>query len=476
MALEVPGEMRLIVEAHAGRHLSDGLSVQQSPPRGLDPTGEEVAVRRDAEPAGEAPDEMRRRHVEDVSCLRQRQRFEAVLIEEVPEIGRDAVVGSRVGRVDPIAEVLGEARAHHGEHRLRREGFIRISQGAMEHVEVPNERRILDVGIVDGPADQPLDQNVGPEVEHSLAESRRAGGSSIVHDVRRQDRHPGAGGAAMSSLEVVTDRALVDDEHRPRVVRVRRVGMVDEPRVEHLVDAGNRRLPSANPLAPRGQQATIVQDLLRPAGLGWMDGGWIPPGAVVNELVAFLGFALVGTVSPGPNNTVLWASGMTFGLRRTTAHILGTALGMGALVLGVAAGIGALFDAVPVAELLLKVVGSAYLLWIAFHVVGGGGIGRTEVPHPLSAWQGAVFQWVNPKAWVFTIAAVGTFLPRALPRPVGAILLTGILMVVVVGSSSIWAAGGAALGRVVEDERRRRAVGIALAILLVASVALIWIE
>jgi threonine/homoserine/homoserine lactone efflux protein len=219
----------------------------------------------------------------------------------------------------------------------------------------------------------------------------------------------------------------------------------------------------------------IVQDLLRPQVLDGMDAGWIQPEAVVNELAAFLGFAFVGTVSPGPNNTVLWASGMTFGFRRTIAHVVGTALGMGALVLGVAAGIGALLEAVPVAELLLKVIGSAYLLWVAFQVVAGGGIGRTEVSHPLSLWQGTVFQWVNPKAWVFTIAAVGTFLPPALPRPVGALLLTGTLMVVVVGSSSIWAAGGAALSRVVEHDRRRRVVSIALAILLVASVALIWV-
>lgn len=195
----------------------------------------------------------------------------------------------------------------------------------------------------------------------------------------------------------------------------------------------------------------------------------------MNELVAFLGFAFVGTVSPGPNNTVLWASGMTFGFRPTIAHVLGTALGMGALALGVAAGIGAFLDAVPAAELLLKVVGSVYLLWLAFQVVASGSIGHTQISHPLSLRQGAAFQWVNPKAWIFTIAAVGTFLPPALPRPVGAVLLTGILMIVVVGSSSIWAAGGAALSRIVEDDRRRRTVSVGLAVLLVASVALIWI-
>jgi len=198
-------------------------------------------------------------------------------------------------------------------------------------------------------------------------------------------------------------------------------------------------------------------------------------GPVVNELVALVGFAFAGSVSPGPNNAVLWASGMRFGFRRTIPHVLGTALGIGGLALGVAAGIGALLEAVPAAELGLKVVGSVYLLYVAFLVLRGGGIGRADVSHPLSLWQGIAFQCVNPKAWIFAIAAVGTFLPPALPWPVGVGLLTGTLIVVVVGSSSIWAAGGAALGRVVENERTRRAVSIGLAVLLVASVALIWV-
>ena len=206
-----------------------------------------------------------------------------------------------------------------------------------------------------------------------------------------------------------------------------------------------------------------------------LDADSIPPGPVVNELVALVAFAFAGSVSPGPNNTVLWASGLRFGFRRTIPHILGTALGIWMLVVGVAAGIGVLLEAVPAVELVLKLVGSAYLLYIAFLVVGSGTVGRANVSHPLSVWQAVAFQCVNPKAWIFAVAAVGTFLPPELHRLIGVVLFTVTLMVVVVGSSSIWAVGGTALGRVVDDERKRRAVSVALAILLVASVALIWV-
>ena len=202
---------------------------------------------------------------------------------------------------------------------------------------------------------------------------------------------------------------------------------------------------------------------------------WIRSGPVVNELVALVAFAFAGSVSPGPNNTLLWASGQQFGFRRTMPHVLGTAIGIGALVVGVAAGIGVIIETVPAVELVLKLVGSAYLLYLAFLVVGSGPVRRTSVSHPLSLWQGVAFQCVNPKAWTFALAAVGTFLSPGLHRLIGVAVLTGTLMVVVVGSSSIGALGGAALRRVVGDERTRRAVNIALAILLVASVALIWI-
>jgi threonine/homoserine/homoserine lactone efflux protein len=145
------------------------------------------------------------------------------------------------------------------------------------------------------------------------------------------------------------------------------------------------------------------------------------------------------------------------------------------LAIGVAAGIGALFEAVPSAELILRAAGSSYLLYVAYRALGGGGIGRTEVSQPFSLRQAIGFQCVNPKAWVFAVAAVGTFLPPTLPVALATAALTAVLMVVVIASSSVWAIGGAALGRVVDDDRSRRVVGIVLAVLLVASVALIWL-
>jgi threonine/homoserine/homoserine lactone efflux protein len=195
----------------------------------------------------------------------------------------------------------------------------------------------------------------------------------------------------------------------------------------------------------------------------------------MDRLLALVVFAFVGSVSPGPNNAVLWASGMRFGFRRTLPHVAGTALGIGALVVGVAVGIGVVLRAVPSFELVLKVAGSAYLLFVAVLVLGSHSFGRASVSHPLSFRQAVTFQWLNPKGWIFAIAAVGAFVPPGMHRSAGVGVITGIVMVVVVGSSSIWAAAGAALGGIIEDERTGRIVSIVLATLLVGSVALLWI-
>jgi threonine/homoserine/homoserine lactone efflux protein len=197
--------------------------------------------------------------------------------------------------------------------------------------------------------------------------------------------------------------------------------------------------------------------------------------STMNELAGLLGFAFVGSVSPGPNNAVLWASGIRFGFGRTLPHVLGTAIGIGALVLGVAAGLGVVLEAVPAAAVALKIAGSGYLLLVAYRVLQAGGVGPADVARPFGLWQAVAFQCVNPKAWIFAVAAVGTFLPAEIHRAVATLSVTGVLMGVVVASSSLWAAGGAVIGRLVDDERSLRVIGVVLAGLLVISVVLIWI-
>lgn len=126
-------------------------------------------------------------------------------------------------------------------------------------------------------------------------------------------------------------------------------------------------------------------------------------------------FAFVMSVTPGPNNLMLLASGAQFGYRRTLPHMLGIILGMACLIASVLIGLGAVFELYPVLYDVLKVLGSAYLLWLAWKIAnaptddnalkGSGG----EKANPMRLHAASLFQFVNPKAWTMAIGSVSTF-------------------------------------------------------------------
>jgi threonine/homoserine/homoserine lactone efflux protein len=195
----------------------------------------------------------------------------------------------------------------------------------------------------------------------------------------------------------------------------------------------------------------------------------------MSQLLGLAGFALVGSITPGPNNSLLLASGSRFGFRRTAPHVAGTAVGMGGLVFAVAGGVGVVLLAVPGIDLALKVIGSAYLLYLAARILGSRGAGATVAARPLGLLGGVGFQFANPKGWLFALAAAGTFLPPGLTPLAGAVAVAATCAVVILGTAAVWAAGGAALHRLTDDGRAQRVVNVALALVLAASVAFIWL-
>ena len=116
----------------------------------------------------------------------------------------------------------------------------------------------------------------------------------------------------------------------------------------------------------------------------------------MDVLVALLGFAFVSSVTPGPNNVLLWASGAAFGFRRSIRHILGTAVGIGAMALTVGVGLGVLLATLPQVALAMRVGASGYLLVLAYRIAAANTIERPAIAKPLDLRQAAAFQALNP--------------------------------------------------------------------------------
>jgi threonine/homoserine/homoserine lactone efflux protein len=196
----------------------------------------------------------------------------------------------------------------------------------------------------------------------------------------------------------------------------------------------------------------------------------------VEQLVALVGFSVVSSVTPGPNNVLLWASGATFGFRRTLRHVVGTALGIGAMAIAVAAGLGAVLTTVPEITVAMKVGGSIYLLYLAYQIAGASALERGAIARPLGLLQAASFQVINPKAWIFALVAITTFRPAGLSAFAGSILVALTMVVVVVPTAALWAGGGRIISPLITNERAHRIVSLILAALLAATVAFVWIE
>jgi threonine/homoserine/homoserine lactone efflux protein len=195
----------------------------------------------------------------------------------------------------------------------------------------------------------------------------------------------------------------------------------------------------------------------------------------LSQLTALVAFSFVSSVTPGPNNAVLWASGARFGFRPTLPHVIGTSLGIGAMAVGVAAGLGVVVTAVPAAALVLKVAGSLYLLYLAYQIAVSRAMERQQVGRPLGLVQAMAFQCLNPKAWIFVLAAVSAFRPASVPIAVGSALVVLTMMLVVLPSAAAWAAGGSVISRFITSDRAHRALSVGLAALLAGSVVHLWI-
>ena len=135
--------------------------------------------------------------------------------------------------------------------------------------------------------------------------------------------------------------------------------------------------------------------------------------ASADLLTAFVLFAFVSSITPGPNNTMLLASGVNFGFNRSIPHILGISCGFFVLVLAVGLGLGAVFEAYPLLYSVLRYVGAAYLLYLAWKIARSGPMSEEQQGQgqPLGYWGAAAFQWVNPKAWIMAIGAISTYTP-----------------------------------------------------------------
>lgn len=164
---------------------------------------------------------------------------------------------------------------------------------------------------------------------------------------------------------------------------------------------------------------------------------------------AFVPFAIATSVTPGPNTTMLASSGATFGVWRTLPHIIGIIVGFPLMVVAVGIGLTGIFHDYPSLFVVLKFLGAGYLLYLAWMMATNRTVDGSvsQARRPFSFVEAAMFQWVNPKAWVMAAGASSVYIDPSVPVAPQLALITLIFLVVAVPTTVTWTSFGALIGR-----------------------------
>ncbi len=193
------------------------------------------------------------------------------------------------------------------------------------------------------------------------------------------------------------------------------------------------------------------------------------------QALAFLLFAFIAAVTPGPSNTMILSTGAAVGALKGISCPVGAALGMGVMIVLSAFGVGEIVAAAPNVVIAMKVAGSLFLLWLAWQIVNAGTFEADSQMRPMGFLQAFLFQWLNPKGWLVAMSAGSIyFAPLQHNQISGAFWMGTLFTAVAFPAGMLWLGLGALMARLLRSERSARLFNVAMAAALAASVILVW--
>ncbi len=202
-------------------------------------------------------------------------------------------------------------------------------------------------------------------------------------------------------------------------------------------------------------------------------------------LIAFANFAFVASITPGPNNLMVMASGAAFGMRATLPHIAGIALGFTVMLSAVIFGLGAIFEQFPVLLSILKWGGVAWLCYLAWQLARPAlfwtptteeTAAKSQDARPMSLLEAALFQWVNPKSWAMALAVTLAYSDLASEAWQRAFIMSSVFILIAPICNGIWLVAGSTVRSLLADDVWGRIALLAMSALVVLSALLIALD
>lgn len=182
-------------------------------------------------------------------------------------------------------------------------------------------------------------------------------------------------------------------------------------------------------------------------------------------------FGLSAGITPGPNNIMLMTSGMNFGIQKSIPHVLGVTFGFPVMVILIGLGFSIVFDKYPILHEIIKVLGVVYLLYLSWLIASASpDTLEGEKSKPFTFLQAALFQWVNPKAWVVATSSISAYTVLNDNIYWQILMIAGVFFFAALFTASTWLVFGKGIKQILQSAKQQRAFNIAMALLLVASV------
>ena len=191
---------------------------------------------------------------------------------------------------------------------------------------------------------------------------------------------------------------------------------------------------------------------------------------------ALISYYFVMFVTPGPNNAMLTASGIKFGFKRTIPHMFGIPFGHVIQITLVCLGLGSIFQRYPNIQFYLKWICFVYLLYLGWKIIGSFSDNKKETGRPLKFYEAALFQFINPKAWVVALTAATAFFPGEENFFIATSFVAVTAPFVCLPSICLWALFGSSIKLIIKNTKIKKVIEYLLALLLVATAVIIVID
>ncbi len=194
-------------------------------------------------------------------------------------------------------------------------------------------------------------------------------------------------------------------------------------------------------------------------------------------IISLIIFAIGSSLAPGPSNIILLSSGLNFGYKRTIPHILGVMFSFPLMIVLMGLGLEVVFKTYPVILDIVKYIGIAYLAFVSFKILTAKYTLENKPDiKPFTFMQSVLFQWVNPKAWIFSVSVVSLYITSEENSILQLFVIVIIFVFSILLTSSCWSYSGVLLKRFINNEKYIKLFNIGIAVMLILSIIMILAE